>query len=208
MDYARMTPAMEALADRLEKAQQVRITGPGTDLTFSVRAMRAIVCAGECSTPDGEVYTVPYAGTLEGTIAFNMPVTANGFTFENVRLTFREGRVVEASANDTDRLNAILDTDPGARAAGEFALGVNPHITRPIGDPAFDEKLAGSFHLALGRACPDCDNGNRSAVRLDLLCLQTAQMGGGEILLDGELLRKDGLFVPEELQMLNPDKVR
>ena len=208
MDYASLTPAMEALADRLEKAQQVRITGPGTDLTFSVRAMRAIVCAGECSIPDGEVYTVPYAGTLEGTITFNMPLEANGFTFENVRLTFREGRVVEASANDTDRLNAILDTDPGARAAGEFALGVNPHITRPIGDPAFDEKLAGSFHLALGRACPDCDNGNRSAVRLDLICLQTAQMGGGEILLDGELLRKDGLFVPEELKMLNPDKVR
>ena len=206
IDCSELQDAMNALADRLEAAEQVRITGPGTDLTFSVRGMRSIVCDGEHSIPDGEIYTVPYAGTLEGTIAFNMPSVMNGFTFRDIRLTFREGRVVEATANDTDRLSAILDTDPGARAAGEFGLGVNPRITRPIGEKLFDEKLAGSFHLALGRACPDCDNGNRSAVRWDLLCLQTAENGGGEIWLDGELLRKDGMFVPEELQLLNPKR--
>lgn len=208
LDYGKMNDAMDALAARINEADQVHITGKGTDLRFSIRGMRAIKCAGECNIPDGEVYTAPLAGTLEGVITYNAPSLYQGRTFENIRLRFEKGRIVEATANDTERLNAILDTDPGARAVGEFAIGVNPYITSAIKDTLFDEKIAGSFHLTPGRAYSDCDNGNRSAIHWDLVCIQTPEYGGGEMYFDGELIRKDGRFIPEDLQPLNPENLK
>ena len=208
LDYAKMSRAMDALVDRMNKAEQVHITGKGTDLTFSIRGMRAIKCAGDCNIPDGEVYTAPLAGTLEGIITYNTPSLYQGRTYENVCLRFEKGRIVEATANDTEHLNAILDTDPGARAVGEFAIGVNPYITSAIKDTLFDEKITGSFHLTPGRAYSDCDNGNRSAIHWDLVCIQTPEYGGGEMYFDGELIRKDGRFIPEDLQPLNPENLK
>lgn len=208
LDYGKMNRAMDALAERINNADQVHITGKGTDLHFSIRGMRAIKCAGECNIPDGEVYTAPLAGTLEGVITYNTPSLYQGRTFENVCLRFEKGRIVEATANDTEHLNAILDTDPGARAVGEFAIGVNPYITSAIKDTLFDEKITGSFHLTPGRAYSDCDNGNRSAIHWDLVCIQTPEYGGGEMYFDGELIRKDGRFIPEDLQPLNPENLK
>ncbi len=141
----------------------------------------------------------------EGVISYNAPSVYQGVSFDNVKLTFKKGRVVEATANNTQRLNAILDSDAGARYVGEFALGFNPHILEPMRDILFDEKIAGSFHFTPGQAYEQADNGNRSQVHWDLVCIQRPEYGGGEIYFDGKLIRKDGLFVPKALQKLNPE---
>ncbi|MBO8140632.1 MAG: aminopeptidase [Firmicutes bacterium] len=205
LDYERLGAAMEALARRLEQADEVRITGPGTDLRFSVRGMPAVLCAGRRNIPDGEVFTAPVRDSVNGTVTFNVPSVYGGFTFENVRLTFRDGRIVDGVASDSDRMFRILDTDEGSRYVGEFAIGVNPRILWPMKDTLFDEKIAGSFHLTPGSAYNEADNGNRSAIHWDLVCIQRPEWGGGRIYFDGELVREDGRFVTPDLEGLNPE---
>ena len=207
LDYSRMSQAMDALVKRMEATDQVHILGQGTDLRFSIKGLPAIKCAGELNIPDGEVYTAPVNGSIEGVITYNTPSLYQGVTFENIRLVFREGRIVEATANHTQRLNEILDTDEGARRVGEFAIGVNPYITSAMKDTLFDEKIAGSFHFTPGRCYDECSNGNHSAIHWDLVCIQTPEYGGGEMYFDGNLIRKDGRFVPEDLQGLNPENL-
>ena len=129
------------------------------------------------------------------------------FSFDDIRLEFSEGKIVKATSNNTMRLNEILDSDIGARYIGEFAIGFNPHIHEPMRDILFDEKIAGSFHFTPGQAYEDADNGNKSQVHWDMVCIQRPEYGGGEIWFDGELIRKDGLFVREDLQSLNPDNL-
>ena len=208
LDYAKMSRAMDALVERMNRTDRVRIVGRGTDLRFSIRGIPAVKCAGECNIPDGEVYTAPVRDSLEGTITYNAPSISNGFRFEGVQLTFRKGKIVEATANDSVRLNRILDTDAGARYVGEFALGVNPYITEAMGDILFDEKISGSFHLTPGACYDDAPNGNDSAVHWDLVCIQTPEYGGGEIWFDDCLIRKDGRFVVPDLEALNPEKLK
>ncbi len=207
MDYARMKPGQKALKALLDKADRVEIKGPGTDLRFSIKGLKAVMCLGLRNIPDGEVFTAPVRDSVEGVVTFNAPAVYQGTSFDNVRLEFERGRIVRASCSgDTRRLKAILDSDPGARYIGEFALGFNPHITEPMRDTLFDEKIAGSFHFTPGQAYEgEADNGNRSQVHWDLVCIQRKEYGGGEIRLDGRLLRKDGLFVPKSLHRLNPD---
>jgi aminopeptidase len=208
MDYRRMAKAMEPLQRRMERADQVRIVGPGTDLKFSLKGIGAKMCRGDRNIPDGELFSCPVRDSVEGVIQFNTPTLYAGTRFENVRLQFRKGKVVEATSSNTARLNEILDTDAGARYTGEFSLGFNPHITEPMCDILFDEKIAGSLHLTPGQAYEDCDNGNRSAVHWDMVLIQRPEWGGGEVWFDGELVRKDGLFVPSDLRGLNPDKLK
>lgn len=208
MDYRRMAKAMEPLHRRLERGDRVQIKGPGTDLRFSIAGIGAQMCKGDRNIPDGEVFTCPVRDSIEGTIQFNTPTLYAGTRFDDVRLVFRGGKVVEASSSNTARLNEILDTDPGARYTGEFSLGFNPHIQNPMCDILFDEKIAGSLHLTPGQAYEECDNGNRSAVHWDMVLIQRPDWGGGEIWLDGELIRKDGLFLPSDLRGLNPDRLR
>jgi aminopeptidase len=128
-----------------------------------------------------------------------------GTSFENVKFRFENGKIVEATANDTKRLNEILDTDEGARYIGEFAIGFHPHILNPMKDILFDEKIAGSLHFTPGQAYEEADNGNRSAVHWDLVLIQRPEYGGGEIYFDDVLIRKDGIFVHPELLGLNPE---
>ncbi len=208
MDYARMSAAMDPLKALMERTDEVRIVGPGTDLRFSIAGLPAIKCAGDCNIPDGEIYTAPVRDSVEGVIRYNAPSIQDGFTFENVELTFEKGRIVRAAANDAARINRVFDMDEGARYVGEFALGVNPYISRPMRDALFDEKIAGSFHFTPGMSYDDCFNGNRSALHWDLVCIQTPEWGGGEIWFDGELVRRDGRFVPEALQCLNPENLK
>jgi aminopeptidase len=207
VDYARMAAAMAPLVARLERTDRVRVVGPGTDLRFSVKDIPKVACAGEFNLPDGEVFTAPVRASAEGVITYNAPALKDGLVFEDIRLRFAAGRIVEAAANHTERLNQILDSDEGARYLGEFALGVNPRITQPMRDTLFDEKIAGSLHLTPGNAYDDADNGNRSAVHWDLVLLQDAAHGGGELWFDDELVRRDGLFVTPELAGLNPDRL-
>ncbi|OUM96460.1 MAG: aminopeptidase [Thermobacillus sp. ZCTH02-B1] len=207
LDYAKMERAMEPLKALMERTDRVRITGPGTDLGFSIRGIGAKTCSGRRNIPDGEVFTAPVRDSVNGTITFNTPSNRDGFTFEGIRFTFRDGRIVDAEANDTARLNRILDTDEGARYIGEFSLGFHPHILHPMNDTLFDEKIAGSLHLTPGQAYEETDNGNRSAIHWDLVLIQRPEYGGGEVWFDDRLIRKDGRFVIPELEGLNPENL-
>lgn len=207
VNYPKMNQALEALKARMDRADQVHIVGPGTDLTFSVKDIDIMIKNGDRNIPDGEAATAPVRDSVNGTITYNVPCVYDGFTYRDVRFTFENGRIVEATGNDPERINRLLDTDEGARYIGEFALGVNPAITVPIGDILFDEKIAGSFHLTPGNCYDNAYNGNHSAVHWDLVCSQRPEHGGGEIWVDGELLRKDGQFVPEDLWPLNPENL-
>jgi aminopeptidase len=208
MDYRKMARAMVPLEQRLKKADRIRIKGPGTDLTFSIKGIGAKMCKGDRNIPDGEVFSCPVKNSINGRIQFNTPTLYSGTKFENVCLVFKEGRVVEATSNNTKRLNTILDTDPGARYTGEFSLGFNPFILNPMCDILFDEKIAGSLHLTPGQAYKECDNGNRSAVHWDMVLIQRPEWGGGEIWFDGELVRKNGIFLPKDLKPLNPANLK
>ncbi|HEX6972478.1 MAG TPA: aminopeptidase [Limnochordia bacterium] len=205
LDYRRMSEAIEPLRRLMEQTDQVHITGPGTDLRFSIKGIGAVPCCGHRNIPDGELFTAPVRESVEGYVTFNVTSVYQGTVFEKVRLEFEEGRIVRASASDEERLKAVLDTDPGARYVGEFSLGFNPFILHPMRDTLFDEKIAGSFHFTPGNAYEEADNGNRSAVHWDLVCIQRPEYGGGEIYFDGELIRKDGRFLPPELAGLNPE---
>jgi aminopeptidase len=204
LDYSRMIPGMKALADAMMATDQVHITGQGTDLKFSIKGMNAIPCGGEYNIPDGEVFTAPIKDSVNGVLQYNCPTIYQGVSFENIRLVFRKGKIVEATANNPKRLNEILDTDGGARFIGEFAIGFNPHILNPMQDILFDEKIAGSFHFTPGKCYETTDNGNTSSIHWDMVCIQRPEYGGGEIRFDGQVIRKDGLFVPKALQKLNP----
>lgn len=208
LDYAKMSRAMDPLVDLLARTDRVRIVSPDTDLSFSIKGLPPVKCDGKMNIPDGEVYTAPVKDSVNGILAYNTPSEKDGFTFENVRLEFKDGKIVKASANDTQRINAILDTDPGARYVGEFAIGVNPYITRAMKETLFDEKIAGSIHFTPGNSYDDCFNGNRSAVHWDMVLIQTPEHGGGEIWMDGRLVRKDGRFVAPELDCLNPEHLK
>ena len=208
LDYSKMDKAMDALKARLDKADKVRITAKDTDISFSIKGIGSKKCSGERNIPDGEIYTAPVKDSVNGVITYNTPSVENGFKYENVSLTFKDGKIIKATANDTAKINALFDTDEGARYVGEFAFGVNPYITKPMGDILFDEKISGSIHFTPGSCYDDCYNGNVSAIHWDLVLIQTKEYGGGEIYIDGELIRKDGLFVPDDLQPLNPENLK
>lgn len=207
LDYSKMDKAMDALKALMERTDKVRIVGVGTDLEFSIKNIPAVKCAGEMNIPDGEIYSAPVKNSINGVISYNTPSLRDGFTFENVVLKFKDGKIIEATSNDTERINKIFDIDEGARFVGEFAIGVNPYITVPMKDTLFDEKIAGSFHFTPGSCYDDADNGNQSALHWDLVCIQTPEYGGGEMYFDGVLIRKDGRFVLPELEGLNPENL-
>ncbi len=208
LDYAKMSKAMEPLVEMMSKTDRVRITGKGTDLSFSIKGLPVIKCDGLANLPDGEVYTAPVKDSVNGYISYNTPAEYQGYTYENIRLEFKDGKIVNATANDTERINHVFDTDNGARYVGEFALGVNPYILKPMKDTLFDEKIMGSFHFTPGNSYDQCDNGNKSAIHWDLVCIQTPEYGGGEIWFDDVLIRKDGRFVVQELEVLNPENLK
>ncbi len=208
LDYKKMADAMTPLVELMNKTDKVRIVGPGTDLTFSIKGIPAIKCSGERNIPDGEVYTAPVKDSMNGIISYNTPSEEMGFTYENIVFEVKDGKIVKATSNNDKKINDLLDTDEGARYFGEFAIGVNPYVLHPMKDTLFDEKIAGSFHLTPGQSYEDAPNGNGSAVHWDLVMIQRPEYGGGEIYFDDVLIRKDGLFVLPELQCLNPDALK
>ena len=204
LDYAALLPAMNALKKLFDKTKEVHIKGPGTDLRFSLKGLKGIACGGRHNIPDGEVFSAPVKNSVEGHISFNSPSIYQGIAFDSVRLEFSKGRITKATANNTAAINKILDSDEGARYIGEFAIGFNREIREPMRDILFDEKIAGSFHFTPGQAYEGvADNGNRSQVHWDMVCIQRPDYGGGEIYFDGRLIRKDGKFLAPELKPLN-----
>ncbi len=203
LDYRRLQPGMKALRTLMAKTDRVEIKGPGTDLRFSIKGIDAVICGGDRNIPDGEVFSCPVRDSVEGHVTFNAPTIYQSIGFDGIRLEFREGKIVKATANETEKLNKILDSDPGARYIGEFSLGFNPYILHPMRDILFDEKIAGSFHFTPGEAYEEADNGNRSQVHWDMVNIQRSDYGGGEIFFDGKLIRRNGEFLPKELRSLN-----
>jgi aminopeptidase len=208
LDYAKMAEAEKPLKERMDRADRVRIIGPkDNNLEFSVKGLPGIQCDGDRNIPDGEVFTAPVRDSINGVIHYNAPSVYQGKSFDDVRFVFTNGKIVEATSSDTEGLNEILDTDEGARYIGEFSIGFNPYITRVMRDILFDEKIAGSLHFTPGQAYDEADNGNDSKIHWDLVLIQTPEHGGGEIWFDDELIRKDGRFVPDYLQGLNPENL-
>jgi aminopeptidase len=207
-DYSRMETAVKPLVELMEKTDHVYIKGPGTDLQFSIKDIGVIPCFGTHNIPDGECFTAPVKDSVNGVIQFNTPTIEHGVTYENTRLVFKDGKIIEATSSNTKKLNEVLDTDEGARYIGEFSLAYNPYILQPMKDILFDEKIAGSFHFTPGQAYEDADNGNRSEVHWDMVCIQREEFGGGEIYFDGKLIRKDGVFVLPQLEALNIENLK
>lgn len=204
VDYKSMMENMKPLKELMEKTDKVRIVGPNTDITFSIKGMPAIPCCGTANIPDGELYTAPIKNTVNGIITYNTPSPYNGNIFNNISLEFKDGQIVNCSSSENvETLKEIFNTDDGARYIGEFSLGFNPKITFPMGDILYDEKIMGSLHFTPGRCYEDCDNGNISSIHWDLVLIQTKEYGGGEIYFDDVLIRKDGKFVLDELKQLN-----
>ncbi len=205
-DYQKMDKDIKPLKDLMEKTDKVRIVSPGTDLTFSIKGIPAVPCCGECNIPDGELFTAPVKNSVNGTITYNTPSPYHGNVFHNVRLTFKDGKIIDCSCDeDNERLNEIFNTDEGSRYIGEFSLGFNPLITEPMGDILYDEKIIGSIHFTPGQCYAEAPNGNDSSIHWDMVLIQRKEYGGGEIYFDDVLVRKDGLFVLDELKQLNYD---
>lgn len=209
MDYKKMERACEPLRELMDRTDAVRLVGPGTDISFSIKGIGSKPCVGLRNIPDGECFSCPVKDSVNGVIAFNTVSLYQGTEFKDIRYVMKEGKIIEATAGDnTARMNEILDTDEGARYIGEFAIGFNPFIMHPMKDTLFDEKIAGSFHFTPGNAYPPPGgNGNKSAIHWDTVMIQRPDYGGGEIWFDGVLVRKDGEFVLPELMDLNADRL-
>ena len=205
-DYKKMYELMKPLKELMEKTDKVRIIAKDTDITFSIKDIPAIICAGTYNIPDGEVYTAPVKTSINGKITYNTPSPYHDSIYNNISLTFKDGKIIEATCDtDNEKLNKIFDTDEGSRYVGEFSFGLNPLIRKPMGDILFDEKIYGSIHFTPGMAYQDAFNGNKSNIHWDLVQIQTKEYGGGEIYFDDKLIRKDGKFVIDELKQLNFD---
>ena len=207
LDYRKMANAMNPLVKLMEKTDKVRIVAKDTDLSFSIKGIPAVKCSGYRNIPDGEVYTAPVRDSVNGVIHYNIPTVFGGNKYEDIRLVFKNGKIIEATSNNTEQMNKVFDTDEGSRYVGEFSFGVNPYITKGIGDILFDEKISGSIHFTPGSCYEEAWNGNESAIHWDLVLCQRPEYGGGEIWMDDVLVRKDGRFVLPELDCLNPENL-
>jgi aminopeptidase len=145
---------------------------------------------------------------VNGKIHFNIPSPCGGVVHNDITLTFKDGKIISESSSNTKALTEKLNADEGARFTGEFAIGVNPYITKPMYDILFDEKMTGSIHIAMGNAYDNCPNGNHSQNHWDMVLQMTPEYGGGEVYFDGVLIRKDGRFIIKELEGLNPEKLK
>lgn len=209
LDYARMKEAAQPLVELMNRTDRVRLVGPGTDLSFSIKGIGSVSCHGDRNIPDGECFSCPVKESVNGTVQYNTVSLYQGTEFKDIRFEVKDGKIIDASClGQTEKLNQILDTDEGGRYFGEWSLGYNPYVLHPMKDTLFDEKIAGSFHLTPGNAYTGPGgNGNKSAIHWDIVCIQRPEYGGGEVYFDDVLIRKDGLFVRDELMGLNPDRL-
>ena len=191
--WQRQSDQVMHLADWIEGKEEVRITGPGTDITLGVGGRHWIPCVGEHNMPDGEFFTGPVEDSASGEIAFSFPASYGGRTVSGVRLRFEGGKVVDASAEQgEDFLIEMLDTDEGARRLGELGIGTNYGIATGTKEILLDEKIGGTVHMAIGMSYPESGGTNSSAVHWDMVC---DLRSGGSIVVDGQELQRDGKFV-------------
>ncbi len=170
-EWRKVSKVQARLVRFLAALKTIRIVGPDTDLSFKVAGRKWINCDGHENFPDGEVFTGPVEDSAEGRIRYSFPAIYGGREVENVRLEFKQGKVVKAQADKgEDYLNAMLDTDPGARFVGELAFGTNYSIKRFTKNTLFDEKIGGTMHIAVGASLPESGGRNKSALHWDMVC--------------------------------------
>lgn len=195
VDYQKMDKEMDKIINIFDKAETVRIVGKDTDLTFSIKGRKGIKCSGANNIPDGEVFYAPVTNSANGHIYYEFPAIRYGVQVDGIRLEFKEGKVVKATADKNEEfLNKILDSDAGARYLGEFGIGLNYGITKFIKNILFDEKIGGTIHLAVGNAYEESGGDNRSVVHWDMIKELRVD---GEIYADGKLVQKNGSFIYE-----------
>ncbi|MFO7535600.1 MAG: aminopeptidase [Kiritimatiellia bacterium] len=191
--WAELHRLQERLIGKLKGADKIRIEGPDTGLTFSVKGRTFINSDGKRNMPSGEIFTGPVEDSVEGHIRFDFPVCVQGREVAGIRLVFKKGKVVEASADKNQAfLLTMLDSDPGARRLGELGIGTHPKINRFIRNILFDEKIGGTIHLALGQSYPETGGRNKSSLHWDLI---RDLRKGGRLTVDGRVFQKDGRFV-------------
>jgi aminopeptidase len=188
--------AQKKLADRLMQGKEMHIKTPnGTDIRFGIEGRTWINCDGHENFPDGEVFTAPIEDSTEGVVCYSFPAVHGGREVHDIRLVFKEGRVVDASAKRNEEfLISMLDQDEGGRCLGELALGTNYSITDYTRNTLFDEKIGGTFHAAVGAAYPESGGKNKSGLHWDMVC---DLRQGGVVKVDGETITENGVFQNE-----------
>ncbi len=204
-NYEEMAEMIRPLKNLMENTDKVRIVGPDTDVSFSIKGMPIIPCVGRSNLPDGEIFVAPIKTSVEGKIQYNTDSPFRGSVFSNISFVFEKGEIISASCDGDNNqlLHEIIATDEGSKYIGEFSIGLNPAVLKPMGDILYDEKIIGSIHFTPGRAYRESYNGNDSAIHWDIVLIQREEYGGGEIYFDDKLIKKDGFFVDEELKHLN-----
>lgn len=205
-DYKKLKQDALALQDLLTKTTEIKIVAPGTNIVFRKDNIPSVILAGEHNLPDGEIYTAPVKYSVNGYVSFNVPTIRDGHKFEEVKLRFVDGKVVDFEVKgDKTAFENFLDMDDGSRYIGEFAFGLNKNLVTPVIDTLCDEKIAGSVHFALGNCYKNASNGNKSSLHWDLIKILTPEYGGGQVYFDGKLIQKDGAFIIDECKALNKD---
>ncbi len=183
----------ERIVSLLEGHDRVSLQGPNVELNLSIRGRKFRNASGQNNLPDGEIYTAPVEDSVNGWVRFTYPAIYLGRMVEGVELIFEQGRVVRASAEKNQEfLLEMLNIDAGARYLGEFAIGTNFEIDRFTRNILFDEKIGGSFHLALGAGYPETGSLNKSVIHWDMICDLRKD---SQILVDGELIYRNGRFI-------------
>lgn len=191
--WLQLRDEQQRLIDWLAGKKEIHLTSPDTDLTVGIEGRSWVNSDGKRNFPSGEIFTSPIETQVNGHVRFSFPVVTAGRRIEDIRLTFKDGKVVDATAaKNEEYLLSTLDTDPGARYLGEFAFGTNFDIQQFTGNILFDEKIGGTVHMAVGRGYPETGSKNESAIHWDMIC---DLREGGEVTVDGELFQKDGRFV-------------
>ncbi|MDD5339612.1 MAG: aminopeptidase, partial [Dehalococcoidales bacterium] len=191
--WKKLSARQQKVVDWLKGKKSIHVTAPETDLTLNIEGRTFINCSGHENVPDGEVFTGPVEDSMSGHVCFSYPAIENGHEVSGVRLWFEKGKVVKATAEKNEEfLLKTLDTDEGARRIGEFAFGTNTGISKFTRQILYDEKIGGSFHMALGTGYPETGSKNVSAIHWDMIC---DMRQGGEVTVDGELFYKNGQFV-------------
>lgn len=192
-EWIRIHNEQQKLVDILNTKSDFEIKSKDTHLTLSTKGRIWINCDGKENFPDGEVFTSPVENSINGHIRYTFPAIYNGREVEDITLTFKDGKVVEAkAAKGENYLLQMLDIDEGSKFVGEFAIGTNYDIKKFTKNILFDEKIGGTIHIAVGAGMPECGSKNVSSLHWDMIC---DMMNGGEIYADGELLYKDGKFL-------------
>lgn len=193
MDWPAETAKWQRWTEKLNGTRHVRVTGRETDLTFSVEGRKWVAADGRFNMPDGEIMTAPVEASLEGEIFFDFPGVLSGRLIPDIRLKWRQGRLVEATSTaNQDFLRAVLETDRGASSVGEFAIGTNMAVDRFCKDILIDEKIGGTIHIALGRSYPECGGVNMSAIHWDIV---KDTRRDGQVEVDGKPILKNGQFL-------------